>query len=144
MCWSAATGGDVKSARAAVLAQPYTDAPPEGHHIHRVFQAEYSTVVLVSGLSELLPVVALCDGIWMGLGFGIAGYCRHRWACMCCVTMLRACVHSARAWGFCHVGGLPYERDECFPRHCTDRGENLHVGCLVLSCWATFLLKRLG
>jgi hypothetical protein len=32
------TGGDVKSARAAVLAAPYDGAPPEGHHIHRVFQ----------------------------------------------------------------------------------------------------------
>jgi enoyl-CoA hydratase/carnithine racemase len=31
-------GGDVKSARAAVLEAPYSDAPPAGHHIHRVFQ----------------------------------------------------------------------------------------------------------
>lgn len=44
----------------------------------RVFQAEYSTVVLVSELSAHLPVIALCDGIFMGLGFGIAGYARHR------------------------------------------------------------------
>lgn len=44
----------------------------------RVFQAEYSTVVLVSELSAHLPVIALCDGILMGLGFGIAGYARHR------------------------------------------------------------------
>ncbi|KAI8468775.1 MAG: ClpP/crotonase-like domain-containing protein [Monoraphidium minutum] len=71
-------GGDVKSARAAVLAAPYEGVPPSGHHIHRVFQAEYSLVVLASELSAALPVVALCDGIWMGLGFGIAGFCRHR------------------------------------------------------------------
>jgi hypothetical protein len=29
-------GGDVKVARQAVLDQPYADAPPAGHHIHRV------------------------------------------------------------------------------------------------------------
>ncbi|GBF88692.1 hypothetical protein Rsub_01591 [Raphidocelis subcapitata] len=71
-------GGDVKSARAAVLEAPYLDAPPAGHHIHGVFQAEYQTVVVVDELSRRLPVVALCDGIWMGLGFGLAGYARHR------------------------------------------------------------------
>ncbi len=68
----------MKSARAAVLAAPYAGAPPAGHHTHRVFQAEYSAVVLAAALSARLPVVALCDGIWMGLGFGLAGYCRHR------------------------------------------------------------------
>lgn len=31
-------GGDVKSARAAVLEAPYEGVPPPGHHIHRVFQ----------------------------------------------------------------------------------------------------------
>jgi hypothetical protein len=46
--------------------------------VPRLRQAEYSTVVLTAELSSRLPVVALCDGIWMGLGFGIAGFCRHR------------------------------------------------------------------
>jgi len=35
-------------------------------------------VVLTAELSDHLPLIALCDGIWMGLGFGLAGYCRHR------------------------------------------------------------------
>ena len=32
------SGGDVKSARVAVLAAPYQGVPPAGHHIERVFQ----------------------------------------------------------------------------------------------------------
>ncbi|KAF6257812.1 ClpP/crotonase-like domain-containing protein [Scenedesmus sp. NREL 46B-D3] len=69
-------GGDVKAARQAVLDSPYTDSPPAGHHIHRVFQAEYSTLLLIAGYS--LPLVSCCQGIWMGLGFGIAGFGRYR------------------------------------------------------------------
>ena len=70
------SGGNVKSARAAVLEDPYADEPPPGHHIHRVFQAEYSLVVLVSQYP--VPLVSICQGIWMGLGFGIAGFGRYR------------------------------------------------------------------
>jgi enoyl-CoA hydratase/carnithine racemase len=69
-------GGDVKAARQAVIDNPYTDFPPEGHHIHRVFQAEYSTLLLIAGYK--LPLVSCCQGIWMGLGFGIAGFGRYR------------------------------------------------------------------
>lgn len=66
----------MKAARQAVLDSPYTDSPPAGHHIHRVFQAEYSTLLLIAGYS--LPLVSCCQGIWMGLGFGIAGFGRYR------------------------------------------------------------------
>lgn len=59
-----------------MLDSPYPDFPPEGHHIHRVFQAEYSTLLLIA--SYKLPFVSCCQGIWMGLGFGIAGFGRFR------------------------------------------------------------------
>eukprot|EP00775_Hariotina_reticulata_P012459 gene12459-12594_t len=70
------SGGDVKAARQAALDQPYPNAPPAGHHIHRVFRAEYSTVLLIEAYR--LPIVACCQGIWMGLGFGLAGFCRYK------------------------------------------------------------------
>ncbi|WIA16505.1 hypothetical protein OEZ85_013183 [Tetradesmus obliquus] len=70
------SGGDVKAARQAVLDSPYPDSPPAGHHIHTVFQAEYSTLLLIA--SYKLPFVSCCQGIWMGLGFGIAGFGRFR------------------------------------------------------------------
>jgi enoyl-CoA hydratase/carnithine racemase len=69
-------GGDVKAARQAVLDSPYADFPPESHHIHRVFTAEYSTLLLIA--SYKLPFVSCCQGIWMGLGFGLAGFGRYR------------------------------------------------------------------
>jgi enoyl-CoA hydratase/carnithine racemase len=69
-------GGDVKAARQAAMEAPYPDVPPADHHIHRVFKAEYSTVLLTAAYP--LPIVACCQGIWMGLGFGLAGFCRYR------------------------------------------------------------------
>jgi 3-hydroxyisobutyryl-CoA hydrolase len=41
----------------------------------QVFEAEYSTVLLTAAHSNL---VVCCQGIWMGLGFGIAGYAPYR------------------------------------------------------------------
>lgn len=41
-----------------------------------MFQAEYSTLLLIA--SYKLPFVSCCQGIWMGLGFGIAGFGRYR------------------------------------------------------------------
>lgn len=69
-------GGDVKAARQAVLDSPYSDYPPDSHHISRIFQAEYSTLLLIA--SYKIPLVSVCQGIWMGLGFGLAGFGRYR------------------------------------------------------------------
>lgn len=41
----------------------------------QVFEAEYSTVLLTAAHPNL---VVCCQGIWMGLGFGIAGYAPYR------------------------------------------------------------------
>lgn len=42
-----------------------------GLHFLQVFEAEYSTVLLTAAHPNL---IACCQGFWMGLGFGIAGY----------------------------------------------------------------------
>ncbi len=66
----------MRAARLAVLSAPYADVPPEGHHIRRVFQAEYSLVCLVGAYP--LPIVSLCDGIWMGMGCGLSVFGTYR------------------------------------------------------------------
>lgn len=71
-----AAGGDVKAARARVLESPYDDAPPPGHAIHAMFQAEYSAVTLIG--SYPLPIISWATGIWMGLGVGLAAFGRYR------------------------------------------------------------------
>lgn len=63
-------GGDVKAARSAVLEAPYSGVPPAGHKVHKIFTSEYSTLLSITRSRP--PVVALCQGIVMGLGAGLA------------------------------------------------------------------------
>lgn len=71
-------GGDIKAIRQYVLDQPFEDemAPPLGHQVVRLFQAEYSLTVDLATLP--FPSVALCHGVWMGFGVGLAGFLDHR------------------------------------------------------------------
>lgn len=65
-------GGDIKAAREAVLASQYAGIPPPDHEIHRIFQAEYALICQTGKLQ--IPVISLCDGVWMGFGVGLAAF----------------------------------------------------------------------
>ncbi len=92
----------MKHAREAVLAAPYTDVPPPGHHIHRVFKAEYCLMPLLNAYP--LPVVSLCQGVWMGLGVGLSVFGRYR-----VVTDSTVFAMPENAIGAMSVGGFPEE-----------------------------------
>ena len=61
-----------------MLDQPLENemAPPPGHKVVNLFQAEYSLTVDLATLP--FPSVALCHGVWMGFGVGLAGFLDHR------------------------------------------------------------------
>jgi enoyl-CoA hydratase len=67
-------GGDIKAIRQFVIDQPFENemAPPSGHKVLKLFQAEYSLTVDLATLP--FPSVALCHGVWMGFGVGLAGF----------------------------------------------------------------------
>jgi enoyl-CoA hydratase/carnithine racemase len=64
--------------RQAALEAPYENVmvPPVGHQILDIFQTEYSLTVDLAKLP--FPSVALCSGVWMGFGVGLAGFLEHR------------------------------------------------------------------
>jgi enoyl-CoA hydratase/carnithine racemase len=72
------SGGDIKAIRQFVIDQPFENemAPPQGHKVVKLFQAEYA---LTADLATLpFPSVALCHGVWMGFGVGLAGFLDRR------------------------------------------------------------------
>ena len=68
----AAAGGDIKAIRQAAIDAPFTGAPAATHTVARIFQAEYRLVADLAALH--VPAVALCHGVWMGFGVGLAGF----------------------------------------------------------------------
>lgn len=53
----ASTGGDIKRLRQSVLETPYRGAPPVGHEVRSIFEAEYRLVCQVAQYPK--PIVSL-------------------------------------------------------------------------------------
>ncbi len=85
------SGGDVRAVREAILAG---DAE-EGQ---RFFAEEYAMNGQIAGYSK--PVVALCDGVVMGGGIGIAGHADFRFA----TSSARFAMPESAIGFFCDVG----------------------------------------